>query len=254
MASFARLYNLKLILLGTANRPSSSHQPRHPAPWMPIGEGPISLMSSNATNDSRTNVDQPFLARTIQPGYLQQDYQTPRDSTATVTEPLTQEKPEQSVEHLYDYRGLSDDNARTRDRHGKRSFWKRPLLYIPALLLLLIIIAAAVVIPIYFLVIKKNTSAAASTSSGSNSSTPTSGGGNNTSSTPTPSGAITGGDGSLVTTITGSTFVYNNSFGGFCKSNISRVSEFPESILWQGWLILTIHTTTTLVQTHGLRL
>ncbi|KAJ6528562.1 glycoside hydrolase superfamily [Mycena capillaripes] len=72
----------------------------------------------------------------------------------------------------------------------------------------IIIIAAAVVIPIYFLVIKKhNDNAAVSSSSG--------GGGSGGKTGNAVVGAVTGGDGSTVVTSTGTSFVYNNSFGGY---------------------------------------
>jgi glucan 1,3-beta-glucosidase len=72
----------------------------------------------------------------------------------------------------------------------------------------LIILAAAVVLPIYFLVIKPGPRAASS--AGSDGGGPGFG-------SPTSTGAITGGDGSVVTTDNGSTFIYNNPFGGFCE-------------------------------------
>lgn len=91
---------------------------------------------------------------------------------------------------------------------GSRTSGKRRLLWIIALIML-VVIAVAVIVPVYFKVIRVNNSAA---TQGQTSSAP-----NPTQSgkpgTPTQA-TITGGDGSKVTTETGS-FTYKNSFGGF---------------------------------------
>ncbi|KAJ7692238.1 glycoside hydrolase superfamily [Mycena rosella] len=78
-----------------------------------------------------------------------------------------------------------------------------------------IVVVLAVVLPVYFLVIKKHNdnAAASSSSSGTGSSSGTSGGDN--SGGKGVVGAVTGGDGSTVTTANGDTFMYNNSFGGY---------------------------------------
>ncbi|KAF8749964.1 Cellulase (glycosyl hydrolase family 5) [Rhizoctonia solani] len=88
----------------------------------------------------------------------------------------------------------------------------------PTMVLLLIALVAlavviiAVIVPVYFKVIKPNNNAAQSSGSSpvpsASAAVPTQ--------SETPQVAITGGDGSQVTTNTGSTFIYNNSFGGFC--------------------------------------
>ncbi|KAF7359593.1 Glycoside hydrolase family 5 protein [Mycena venus] len=72
-------------------------------------------------------------------------------------------------------------------------------------LLALIVVAAAVVIPLYFLVIKKHNDKNAASNNGTSAKT----GGK------AVVGAVSGGDGSTVTTANGETFVYNNSFGGY---------------------------------------
>ncbi|KAJ7132694.1 glycoside hydrolase family 5 protein [Mycena filopes] len=78
-------------------------------------------------------------------------------------------------------------------------------------LLALAIVVVAVVVPVYLLVIKKHhTSAAASAPNADPTSTASSGG-----SSGHIVGAITGADGSTVTTDNGQTFVYNNTFGGY---------------------------------------
>lgn len=105
-----------------------------------------------------------------------------------------------------------------------RSIFKRPAFWI-LLVLAIIIVVVAVVVPVYFKVIKpnqkNNVSSGSSSGSGPTGSGPgNSGGGNST----TPSGAISGGDGSLVTMDDGSTFTYSNQFGGFCEfSNLCLI-------------------------------
>ncbi|KAJ7639881.1 hypothetical protein B0H17DRAFT_1149170 [Mycena rosella] len=69
----------------------------------------------------------------------------------------------------------------------------------------IIVVAVAVVLPVYFLVIKKHNDAASGTASGGSGAGGSKG----------VVGAVTGGDGSTVVTANGSSFVYNNSFGGY---------------------------------------
>ncbi|KAJ6473490.1 glycoside hydrolase [Mycena vulgaris] len=69
-----------------------------------------------------------------------------------------------------------------------------------------ILLAAAVVLPIYFLVIKKHSDSAAASAAGSS----TDGAGKTA-----VVGAVTGGNGSTVTTAAGESFVYKNEFGGY---------------------------------------
>ena len=98
-------------------------------------------------------------------------------------------------------------------------------------LLALIVVAAAVVIPVYFLAIKPNHKDSSKAASGSASNSTASG---------KPQAAIRiGGDGSVVTKDDGTTFTYNNSFGGYCEFPASppapratppwRVSDTPSS-------------------------
>jgi hypothetical protein len=72
-----------------------------------------------------------------------------------------------------------------------------------------VIVAAAVVLPLYFLVIKKHHDDSAAASGGGGNASGGKGGNNVV-------GAVTGGDGSTVVTSTGQSFVYKNSFGGYC--------------------------------------
>ncbi|KAF9525007.1 glycoside hydrolase superfamily [Crepidotus variabilis] len=92
---------------------------------------------------------------------------------------------------------------------GKR----RPLFLALVALAVLAVIIIAIIVPVYFTVIKpknRNTSAAAASSGGSTpGSSPT-----GTSPKPGTKNAIMGGDGSTVLATNGSTFTYNNQFGG----------------------------------------
>ncbi|EUC65954.1 exo-beta-1,3-glucanase [Rhizoctonia solani AG-3 Rhs1AP] len=99
--------------------------------------------------------------------------------------------------------------------HGEKTT-KRPVFWTIVILVLLAIVAVAVVVPVYFKVIKPNTNVVQSASAGSTGTSTTSGAHPTQSSKPeTPEAVVTGGDKSKVTTESGSTFVYNNSFGGF---------------------------------------
>ncbi|KAJ7257725.1 glycoside hydrolase [Mycena rebaudengoi] len=89
-------------------------------------------------------------------------------------------------------------------------------------LALLVIVVLAVVLPVYFLVIKKHNvkSAAVASSTGS---APTEGStdGKDDGAKGVVSAVQTGGDGSTVTKADGSTFVYQNQFGGYWASSSS---------------------------------
>ena len=86
-----------------------------------------------------------------------------------------------------------------------RSFW---IMTVLAGLSILLLVTAVLV---YFLVIKPKSQ----TSSSSKTTTATSAKAPTSTSKPKTSGVITGGDGSVVTTEDGSTFVYRNSFKGY---------------------------------------
>ena len=97
---------------------------------------------------------------------------------------------------------------------------KRRVLIIAGLLLVaLILIVVAVIVPVYFTVIKHQSSRSTKVSGGSGAS-PTPGGQSGPTTSPgssTNSKTTTGGDGSTIYAADGSTFTYNNKFGGFCK-------------------------------------
>jgi len=114
---------------------------------------------------------------------------------------------------------VSPANATPRILEEKRAAYapaktklKRRIIII-AVIVALILIIVAVVLPLYFLVIKPS-------SRTSNSDTAHAGNASDPSSTPTSSGGnekvrVTGGDGSVITMEDGTTFTYNNSFGGY---------------------------------------
>ncbi|KDN47836.1 hypothetical protein RSAG8_03256, partial [Rhizoctonia solani AG-8 WAC10335] len=112
--------------------------------------------------------------------------------------------------------GLPVNDFRGESEKPKRG--KRPLVIAAVGLAALAVVVVAVIVPVYYKVIKPNNSAESSNSSGGNGG---SSGGNPTSTDPsggnTPSsGVVTwGGDGSTITKEDGSTFTYNNQFGGF---------------------------------------
>lgn len=112
----------------------------------------------------------------------------------------------------------SDESAETYPRPTAKR--RRGPLFWGACLLVLVVVVLAVILPVYFTVIKKNNDDS-STSSSSTSDTTPSGNGNSTDegTVPSTSGAITGSNGSEVTTEDGTQFTYNNKFGGFWVSD-----------------------------------
>ncbi|KIJ63488.1 glycoside hydrolase family 5 protein [Hydnomerulius pinastri MD-312] len=101
------------------------------------------------------------------------------------------------------------EGPRAASQPKRRSIFSRPIFWFLALLALAIVVLA-VILPVYFVVIKPHQNNTAASSSGGGGGTG-SGQGNPAS----PSGATTGGNGSLVTTSDGTTFTYINPFGGF---------------------------------------
>lgn len=71
----------------------------------------------------------------------------------------------------------------------------------------IVVIVLAVVLPVFFTVIRNHPSS--------------SGGARGSASNPeSPTGATTGGDGSVITLANGTSFTYTNTFGGFCTSSL----------------------------------
>lgn len=85
-------------------------------------------------------------------------------------------------------------------------------------LLALILVIVAVIVPVYFTVIKPKSRSVNANASSGGSNGPTSTGPSGSSTPPSSStNVITGGDGSTIKAADGSTFTYNNKFGGFCE-------------------------------------
>lgn len=96
---------------------------------------------------------------------------------------------------------------------------RRRLLFALAALLVLAVVVIAVVVPVYFTVVKPRQERSSSSSSSTPDGTQTTGAPRPTSSESAspPTAPVSGGDGSTVTTEDGETFVYRNTFGGFCE-------------------------------------
>lgn len=114
-------------------------------------------------------------------------------------------------------------SEQTEEQSTKKSWKKRPVVWLIVLGALVVVILA-VVLPVYFTVIKDNNSSSSSSSQDSTGGDSTgtgngngSGDGNDPDDTDT-SAPISGGDGSRITLEDGSSFVYENKFGGFCES------------------------------------
>jgi glucan 1,3-beta-glucosidase len=123
---------------------------------------------------------------------------SPRDSKLTLPNTSVPLLSKESV-----YGEVANANAK------KRSLLK----WVIAAAVLLVVVVLAVVLPVYFTVIKPNNHHSAASAPSDDQ---------HTSAAPSPSTtpriAITGGDGSTVTTEDGSTFTYRNKFSGFCES------------------------------------
>lgn len=130
----------------------------------------------------------------------------------------------------------------------RRPFFRRPLVWL-ALVAAIIVIALAVVLPVVFVVVKprQHNSNAAGEVPG------TTGGGSDNPGSPT--GATSGGNGSLIKTEDGSTFTYVNPFGGFCELPLAfgKRSSADERRA-QGWRTRRTRSTTMRGRTRGRRL
>ncbi|KAI0356336.1 glycoside hydrolase [Trametes cingulata] len=105
-------------------------------------------------------------------------------------------------------------------RRQNRPFYKTLWFWIVAI----IVVAAAVVIPLYFFVIKpKHHDSASGSSNSTDSSNPAA----------AQAAIRIGGDGSTVTKEDGTTFIYNNSFGGYWVSN--PANPFDNSARPNSW-------------------
>lgn len=97
-------------------------------------------------------------------------------------------------------------------------FWKRPVFWLAAILIVVVVVLA-VVLPVYFAVIKPNQRNSSGAVGGSGGSGGGSGGGGGGGNPQSPSGGISGGDGSTIVTDDGTKFTYSNPFGGFWVSD-----------------------------------
>lgn len=142
---------------------------------------------------------------------------TPRGSAYVAETPRESVAPDNSSPLLTAAEKVS--RGEEDDRSKSRPLWKRPAFWL-VFVVGIIIVVVAVVVPVYFKVIKpnkNNVSGGSSSGDGNTGSGGSSGGGSGSGNTPTPSGAISGGDGSVITTEDGTKFTYTNSFGGFCE-------------------------------------
>ena len=111
----------------------------------------------------------------------------------------------------------------------RKSIFKRPLFWL-AVAAVIVVVVLAVILPVYFKVIKTKTNTSSNENpTQSNNPTPTGNPGNPNS----PTGLITGGDGSTITMENGTQFTYHNPFGGFCALTLPWIKR--TSVLWFGF-------------------
>ncbi|QRW18432.1 Cellulase (glycosyl hydrolase family 5 protein) [Rhizoctonia solani] len=123
-------------------------------------------------------------------------------------------------------------NELPRGESEKPKRGKRPLVLAAVGLAALAVIVVAVIVPVYYKVIKpKNNSAESSNGGGNSGGNPS--GNNPSGGDPTNNAATWGGDGSTITKEDGSTFTYNNKFGGFWVYD--PTNPFNNSARAQSW-------------------
>ena len=160
----------------------------------------------------------------VAPSMLESGFSSPRDSYAASQTPGTSTQSTRLIESHNSRNGI-DQGASEKAYLKKNSTLAKNRKSLPYLfyggLVAFLVVALAVVLPVYFLVIRPkqhHTNAAAQGAGSPAGAGPTSTPGQN----PSPvSNSITGGDGSLITTSDGSTFTYNNPFGGYWVSDPS---------------------------------
>ncbi|KAF8171111.1 ectomycorrhiza-upregulated exo-beta-1,3-glucanase GH5 [Pholiota molesta] len=155
-------------------------------------------------------------------------------SDGTGVAPLTTESPRDSYLHssLHDTEsgvllttkneGVVEEDAPTPAEEAEKpqSKRRRPLLVILLACLALIVLILAVVLPVYFTVIKpRSRSSASSGSAPAATGTGSGTGGGGSTSPPEAKDPVTGGDGSTIRLANGSTFTYQNNFGGIWYSD-----------------------------------
>jgi hypothetical protein len=189
---------------------------------------PISTVNSDYATPmhSPLNLDngtlEPPRASFFNPGLSPDLGNTPRDSIAASTN-----GPEQSRD------GLTPAESTTFLPAGKesetvlpeRAIATKPPYRRPAFLAVavaaLVAIILTIILPVYFVVIHKNKNSSNLANGNGNGSGNGSGSGNgNGKNPPSSSNATTGGDGSII--VSGNTsFIYHNSFGGYCEFSLS---------------------------------
>jgi len=171
--------------------------------------------------------------------YLESDAPSTRDSTVPASlnnnsGPLLSGYPKPESDEFLTEQQPQEDTTKPRRR------W--PLILLGGVGFVLLVFLA-VFLPVYFTVIKHHhrTSTSGGGSSNAPTSTPTPGGGGGGGSNPGANTYTTGGDGSTIVTEDGSTFIYNNKFGGFCKSDplLSLSLDIPLSTEIVGAKIIT---------------
>ncbi|KAI0319281.1 glycoside hydrolase superfamily [Amylostereum chailletii] len=169
----------------------------------PHSDAPSEDPSEYTTPLQTPQASRPFLAPPPLPAASLPD--TPRDSFLPNTAADSSvDSPSNSTPFLHPAT-TSDGPSEKYPAASRRPFWRRPLVWLLAFAVLTIVVLA-VVLPVYFAVVRpRNRSQAAGASSSGNSGSPT--------------GATTGGNGSVVRMANGQEFVYTNPFGGFWVSD-----------------------------------
>jgi glucan 1,3-beta-glucosidase len=192
-------------------RTSTSYVTASPRPGLlpPMQESSLSIGQSIASTPR---------ASTGFEGFAEQEpLATPGNNSAALLSGYPKETTEGSPfisPHAGGYPNAGADDSQLYGR--RKPFYKRPVFFF-GLAALVAIVVVAVVVPVV-LTSRHHSSSSATVSGGTGSSNNT--GGDNQSGNTNPgkgqtSLATWGGDGSTVTQDDGSTFVYNNSFGGF---------------------------------------
>ena len=123
---------------------------------------------------------------------------------------------------------------------------RRSVILLVLLLVALALIIVAVIVPVYFIVIKPklNESKNKSNTPGGGPG-PNSGGPGGSTPSPVSPNATIGGDGSTIHAADGSTFIYHNPFGGFCKCFAAFIFCPIETIAARVWAVLVNRVTIT---------
>lgn len=143
-------------------------------------------------------------------------FSTPAQNSYTGLPPGTPALPSRPVLSEHDRRQASDaplnPGAAMSEKPVATPVRRRRLLWLGVAAAAIIVIFLAVFLPIFFTVIKKKSGSSSSAGPGSSSSSSP---GSNPES---PTGATTGGDGSVIQLADGTSFTYRNPFGGTCAS------------------------------------